>query len=399
MATTNWDDLLIDTQAVLVPLDEGRFRQWLASQRIFMSSVMDAELNPYRQAVRDFLQPFGVGVPVMWETISPADVHPERAYIAGVDSASLFVLIFGSRYGVAAASGFSPTHQEANRAKERHLPRWLFTLPAGGTPADGRLQDWKGSLYNEISANQVAGPANLVAQLKAKLEETAARSEREWIKLGRCVFVGTVSVKTDPSAGRSFRVIAKARNLQVRHELQAMGDATFRREVRLTSSKGSFQVVIESVDEDGEFVGESDFRIVCKTARNPSGDTAGQQYNMMVNGVGPDQSARKWAEHVILGKPLPDDRSMGGLGLFGIRPDAPTLPSVLTSTRVQGWQADGLARLYAIEEVARVRGGRWAELSVGPATAVGVRVEGNFSLPSYGASSTPVPVDGVVPLG
>ena len=175
MATTNWDDLLIDSQAVLVLLDEGRFRQWMSSQRIFVSSVMDPELNPHRQAIRDFLQPFGGGVPVMWETISPADVHPERAYIAGVDSASLFILLFGSRYGVAAASGFSPMHQEANRAKERHLPRWLFTLPAGTTPADGRLQDWKGSLYNEISANQVSSPANLVAQLRTRLEETAAR--------------------------------------------------------------------------------------------------------------------------------------------------------------------------------------------------------------------------------
>jgi hypothetical protein len=394
METLTWKNLLIDAQAVLVPLDESRFRAWLSSQRVFISSVMDPELKPYRKAVRAFLEQYGTGVPVMWETISPADIGPVKAYLTGVDSSSLFVLMLGGRYGVATAGGYSPTHQEERHAKERHLLRLFFTLPPKDEAADGRLQDWKGSLYNEISGNYAASPQDLVSQLKAKLDQLAARAQRDWIKLGRCMFIGSVKTKSSPTAGQSFHVVAKARDMSVRHELHAM--ASQRRSVRLTSSKGSFRVQIEHVEESGELVGESDYEIVCQAARDQSDE--GQQYNMIVNGVGPDETARQWAEHVIFGKPLPVDKTFGGLGMYGIRPDAPTLKSVLATTGAQGWQAEGLVRLYAIEEVARTRGGRFTDLSVGPATATGVRIDGTFVLPVQGMSPASVPLHGVIAL-
>jgi len=370
----------------------------MASQRIFVSSMMDGELNPYREAIRDYLQQYGTGVPVMWETISPADLRPDDAYLSGVDASSLFLLMLGDRYGVAGTHGFSPTHQEANRARDRHLPRLLFTLPPGSTAPDGRLQDWLRSLYNEISGNRVSSPQNLVAQLKGKLEDLAAQSEREWIKLGRCIFIGRVTTVSNPNSGQSFRILAKARNLAVRREILAMGNSMHRGELTLTSRSGSFPVRIDRVEETTEFAGDSDFEIACRTPQNGGAGQGSGLWNMTVNNIGPEELARQWAEHAMFGTALPADRSMGGLGFYGIRPDGPTLPQVLDATRAKGWQAVGIIRLYAVEELARTRGGQFVHLNVGPGTAKGVMFDGTFELPGMGQRPSQVELHGVVPL-
>ena len=57
----------------------------------------------------------------MWEEITPRDEGPQRAYLSGVDRSSVFLLILGSRYGVTDQTGYSPTHQEGNRAAEREF--------------------------------------------------------------------------------------------------------------------------------------------------------------------------------------------------------------------------------------------------------------------------------------
>src|SRR5688500_11387426 len=120
MNLSSWDSLLLDSVVTAPPVDDGRFRQWVSGQRIFVSSVMDAEMTPYREAVRKYLDSFGIGVPVMWETISPADSRPAQAFLDGVDRSTQFLLMLGKRYGVADDTGYSPTHKEADRARKRH---------------------------------------------------------------------------------------------------------------------------------------------------------------------------------------------------------------------------------------------------------------------------------------
>jgi len=129
------------------------------------------------------------------EEITPRDEGPQQAYLGGVDRSSVFVLMLGRRYGVTDQTGYSPTHQEGNRAGERRIPRLLFTLGTVNDPdRDGRLNDWLRSLRNELSGASFATANDLVGQLDARLREMAARSERLWIKLGALVFPGIVIV-------------------------------------------------------------------------------------------------------------------------------------------------------------------------------------------------------------
>lgn len=48
----NWKDLIIERRAHPLPLAEDRYRAWVTGRQIFVSSLMDQEMTPYRNAVR-----------------------------------------------------------------------------------------------------------------------------------------------------------------------------------------------------------------------------------------------------------------------------------------------------------------------------------------------------------
>ena len=82
-------------------------------------------------------------MPSCGEEITPRDEGPQRAYLTGVDRSSVFLLILGSRYIITDQTGYSPTHQEGNRAAEQRIPRLLFELASlKDSERDGRLNDW-----------------------------------------------------------------------------------------------------------------------------------------------------------------------------------------------------------------------------------------------------------------
>jgi hypothetical protein len=160
----------------------------MGRQGIFVSSVMDDEIIPHRNAVRAYLRRMGA-TPLMWEEITPQDKSAQHAYPDGVDQATIFVLMLGRRYGVAEANGAAPTHREAIRAAGRHMLRLLFVLSGVGShERDVKVRDWLASLYNEISGATFDSPETLVGQLDVRLREVAAQSERTWIRLGNLVF-------------------------------------------------------------------------------------------------------------------------------------------------------------------------------------------------------------------
>jgi hypothetical protein len=266
MTTHQWDDLIVDAAASPLPLTNERFRERMGRQRVFLSSVMDGELNPYRDAVRAYLRREGAA-PVMWEEIAPQDSGPVRAFLDGVERSTLFVLALGNRYGVSDDTGYSPTHKEANRAKELQIPRLLFTLPDAGR--DGRLNDWLRSLYSEIAGLTVDSPQGLVVQLEARLQELAARSERNWIKLGRLVFPGKIKTQASAHGGQRFTVAARPSSNAVRNALLALGRPHGGSDLmRLTWPNRSFVVQVETVSAESEFVGDEQVEVTCQTPQN-----------------------------------------------------------------------------------------------------------------------------------
>ena len=57
-----------------------------------------------------------------------------------------------------------------------------------------------------------------------------------------------------------------------------------------------------------------------------------------------------------------------------------TLPEILQKYSASGWLAEGLVKLYAVEEVSRRYEGHFSHLEIGPATATHVRVKGKIQV-------------------
>jgi hypothetical protein len=396
----NWSDLIIESGARPVPLSDERYRSWMAGRRIFVSSLMDQEMMPFREAVRVHLHKLGA-TPLMWEEITPRDEGAQRAYLSGVDQSSVFVLILGSRYGVTDQSGYSPTHQEGNRAAEKRIPRLLFTFGfVNESNRDGRLNDWLRSLFNELSAATFTNENDLVAQLDARLREIAAQSERLWIKLGRLVFPGTVSSRFDNRGEGEITVTANVTDGAVRRALLESGHSyrANSRAERITWSTNSFPIQVESVTLKAEYSAEDRVEIVCKSSQNWSSGSS--SIHTMMGSFGrltAGQMAALWARRAILGTPYQDDRS-GGLDMTDSfsEPDTAMLPEVLKRFSAGGWLAEGLTRLYAVEEVSRRYDGHFLQLDIGPSTATSIRIRGAFTFRSAGDEK--IDIEGSVPL-
>ncbi|MGI8547450.1 MAG: DUF4062 domain-containing protein [Gemmatimonadaceae bacterium] len=163
------------------------------------------------------------GTSVMWEAVTPQDRRPEGAYLDGVDTSSLFMLILGSSYGIPDSSGYSPTHKEENRARERDIPRLLFVrADVNDSARDGKLNDWLRCLYGELSGATYSSSEDLCAQLEQQLREIAATQELLWLKLGSLVFPGRVSeLRTDRTT--AYTITARIRDTAVRRVLSTLG--------------------------------------------------------------------------------------------------------------------------------------------------------------------------------
>jgi hypothetical protein len=400
---TSWTDLLVDARVTPPALDEVRYREWMRGRPIFVSSVMDAQMEPDRATVRRYLESVGA-TPVMWEAITPLDAHPQDAYLAGVDRSDVFVLLVGARYGRSDASGYSPTHQEGNRAATRGIVRLLFErADVAPSERDGRLNDWIGSLYNELAGARYTSPPDLVAQLDARLREIAAAGEAYWIKLGSLVLPGVVRRRS--GGGRTeFAITATVRDASVRRAIASLGGwgATVPAD-RLTWGLETYRVRVERVETHAVGMSVEEVTITC--AHGDDQQRAGHRMLMHVGvggsgrPIGPSDQARQWAARAFFGAgSAAADGRRGSLDLLGslIAPDGPTLPDVLAATGARGWLAEGLVRLYVVEQFDAKYGGSIDRLEAGPATATGVRVTASMRVERDAA---PVDVEGVVRLG
>jgi len=111
--------LLLDVGSTARELLEADFRDWMVSQRVFISSVMD-ELREEQRVVAERVGSLG-GQPVWFETFGGMDDDPEAAYLNEVASSSIYVGILGRLYGKLLPSRYSATHAEYLAAEERGL--------------------------------------------------------------------------------------------------------------------------------------------------------------------------------------------------------------------------------------------------------------------------------------
>lgn len=391
-----WDDLIIESGASPPPIDDQRFRDWMSRQRIFVSSVMDAEMGPAREALREWIRRWG-GTPEMWEELAPRDQHPRGAYLEGVDRSTLYVLLAGTWYGVQDDTGFSPTHQEGERAKERGIPRLLMENSDTAGGRDGYLRRWIGALYREVSGGQYRSPEDLTAALEARLRETASGQATPWVKLGQLVFPGRVQ-RRGGSQGEIV-VTGTVRGGALRRAISDLGHfgGGRVRADRLTWGVETHPIQRVMTETETVFTTEDHVTLTCSFPHQYFGPDSGIMPVSYGSGGGTDNQVELWARHMLFGEPVDRRSNRHDLLLtMSVPSDVPTLPSVLAQHQAQGWAAEGLTRLYVVEELITRHGGHFDLLEIGPATATGVRV--NMRYTPAGHSQASVLISGIVPL-
>ncbi|MGH9906108.1 MAG: hypothetical protein ACRD8U_11075, partial [Pyrinomonadaceae bacterium] len=151
-----------------------------------------------------------------------------------------------------------------------------------------------------------------------------------------------------------------------------------------------------------EYTGEDVVGVTCRTPQNWHGGSDSAHAMLASFGsITAAEMAALGARRAVLGQEF-EGRRRDSLDLTRSfsEPDTATLPEVLRAHEAGGWLAEGLTRLYVVEEVSRRYGGHFEHLEVGPAVARGVRIRGQFTFGSgMGSFQEHSGIDGVVGLG
>jgi predicted HTH transcriptional regulator len=139
-------------------------------EQVFISSTQE-ELAAERRAVAEFIRrdPLlsGFFTVFLFEELSATDKRPDDLYLDEVDRSSVYIGIFGRRYGSQDSAGISPTEREFDRATALGKPRFVFLL--GGD--DGREAKLR-ALIDRASAGLVWRRAHDIPELTAEVNRS-----------------------------------------------------------------------------------------------------------------------------------------------------------------------------------------------------------------------------------
>lgn len=391
MQRDSWTTLVIEDRAVPRPLKDEDFREWISGVRIFVSSVMDDEMNPARAVARETIIRLG-GHPVMWEVLAPADRRPGEAYISGVEQSHLMLVLLGHSYGVGDATGYSPTHKESIRADQLQIARLLFQPePIDRTKRSGQLNEWVSSLYNQVSGAKYSNMDDLSIQIEAKLRETASQQQNYWIKLDNVIFPGEVHIRTTGGT-TTYTVFTRIRQPEVKEHLSTLG-RNHPGSTRLTWGERSVAISVQDVEITSVSRLEDEVTIVCIEGRQSASNFMGVTIRHDMQDITPDMQVENWARMSLLGEAnsLPTD-AMRYWGFLAS--DTFSLQHLLGETRARGWFAEGLATLFIVEKLKSTFDATVTRVQVGPATAKGIRIDLVFRM--GGLEQRTISMDGAV---
>ena len=133
--------MFVDVSGAARRAEPERERAWLAEQRVFVSSVI-GDTAEERLAVARVIE--DAGARAVWFEEFGRDADAAEAFLAEVDSSSVYVGILGEVYGRLNPPGFSATEAEYLRA--RAGGRRVFVLVRAEAPGrEGHLARFKAS--------------------------------------------------------------------------------------------------------------------------------------------------------------------------------------------------------------------------------------------------------------
>jgi hypothetical protein len=209
--------LTVDLSSTHASPTDDDVRHWGTGQSVFVSSLI-ADLPEERAAARSAIQSVGA-TPIMFEhDLGAQDLTSERAYLDGLATSTIYLGIYGPRYGVPLPSNYSATEAEFQAADSQNKRMALFVLdPLTG--ADGRQADFIAGIQNRYTTAPYASPADLEARIASRLALLAAEEITPWVIVGETAFRATSSIN-----GTRLTIRATVRESRIVDYLQRLAD-------------------------------------------------------------------------------------------------------------------------------------------------------------------------------
>jgi hypothetical protein len=232
--------VLVDLASAAAVPSDADIRDFLMSERVFISSVM-ATLVKERTAVATAIRELGAE-PIWFEEFGGRDADPEAAYLAEVRSSTIYVGILGTHYGRILPSRFSATHEEYREAEHGGLRISVWTV------AD---KNWDGDqerFVQEVRTFHVTGsftnPDSLAQGVTQRLRKIAAEELSPWVKLGNLIFRASEIVVSS----NRLRLVTHVRDAEIADALEGLSSGTWGgHEVQFTDPSRSVQARVGEV--------------------------------------------------------------------------------------------------------------------------------------------------------
>ena len=301
--------MIVDTTAAARRADPERARQWLADQRVFISSAM-GDTAAKRQGVAAAVEEEGAR-PLWFEEFG-RDADPEEAYLAEVDLATIYVGILNELYGRQLPSGFSATEAEYLRAREGGKRLAVYT--AANAPArEGHLNRFIDRVRTFVVTESYSDADDLIRRVRRRLQELAAEAVSPWVKLGDLVF----RADEIDDAGQSITIRARAGD-EIAHRLVAIRDQQYGRpRLRFVYSGRVADAELSGFRRTVRAGGGTEITIELTQARPAQGDGM----RVGTTGQSADDLVELGMRALFLGEAVPDQIGMTGLTEPGINTD------------------------------------------------------------------------------
>lgn len=368
--------MIIDPTAAARRPDPERVREWLADQRVFISSAL-GDTPEERRAVAAAVEESGARA--AWFEEFGRDADAEEAYLSEVDSSTIYVGVLNELYGRPnLPDGDSATEMEYRRAREAGK-RIAVYVNAAAPGREGALARFIERIRFFITTETYNDSADLARRVRRRLEELAAEALSPWIKLDDYVFRADEIVDSGDAISIRARV-----SEEIAHRLEVLRDQRFTSvSLCFVSRSRVVEADLAGVERTTRAAGAEELTITLSGVRRPAADAM----RAGTTGHSADDLVELGLRSVLLGEETPDQvRDLSFLTDPGIAVDdlrqAFDLPneyaeSVLRLVLAEGLVTSGSAR-------------RIVSLSIGPRLGDSRRIALAWEEPGVFAGHEPV---------
>lgn len=293
--------LTVDLQAANARASDSEIAHWAAGQSVFVSSLI-GDMLAERKAARDAVTGLGAR-PVMFEDeLGAQDVPADRAYLDGLAVSTIYLGIYGDRYGQPLANGYSATHDEFRHADNRNTRMALFVRNPF-TGAEGPQRDFVGGIRARYTTGGYTDADNLGARVEDRLITMATDELTPWVILGDTAFRAESIVTRDTA----ITIRALIRSGRVAEIIQGYLNAG--RDVAYAGPHDSAQARVDSVSSEATSAGSRTLEVVLRRLQDRGGSS--HLFGMTVNGVGPEEVLERALRGALFGDPVDSVFSIG----------------------------------------------------------------------------------------